>query len=215
MDEVIIIGAGGHAKVIIDILRSARDYEPIGCTDVVTKQNDVLGVSFLGDDSVLPGLYKKGIKYAFVAVGDNTSRAALEQQVRDIGFELVNAISPYSYVSKSAMLGRGVAIMPGVVINPEAKVGDCAVINTSATIDHDCVIESCCHIAPGCNIAGRVRIGKGSFLGVGCSVIPNVHIGEWSVIGAGAVVIGDLPAYSMALGVPARVVKRLREGMRQ
>ena len=212
MQKVVIVGSGGHAKVIIDIFRSAGVYEPLGCTDVLSKDKKVAGVPVLGDDSILPKLFSDSIKYAFIALGDNAVRARLAKRVKEIGFELVNAVSPHSYVSASARMGSGIAIMPGAVVNPEATIGDNVIINTGASVDHDCVIEAFCHIAPGCSIAGNVKIGRGSLLGIGSVVIPNVTVGEWSVLGAGSVVTCDLPGRSVALGFPAKVVKELRGG---
>ncbi|MGD1075619.1 MAG: acetyltransferase [Thermodesulfovibrionales bacterium] len=207
--EVVIIGSGGHAKVIIDILKGAAEYKPVGFTDPASGQKEIMGVPLLGDDSVLPSLYKKGLKYAFVAVGENRLRADLARLVIELGFELINAVSSHSYVSEWAALGRGIAIMPGAIVNPYANIGDHAIINTGATIDHDCVIESCCHVAPGCHVAGNVRIGTGTLLGIGSTVIPKTTIGAWSIIGAGTVVTGDLPEYAVARGVPARVINKL------
>ncbi|MEW6418727.1 MAG: acetyltransferase [Nitrospirota bacterium] len=208
--KIIIIGSGGHAKVIIDILKSSDNYKIIGCTDASLKQKDIMGLPVLGDDSILPQLYKNGLRHAFVAIGDNKIRSEISDCVKKMGFELINAISPHSYISKSVKLGSGIAIVQGAVINPETVIGNNAIINTGSTIDHDCIIEESCHIAPGCNIAGNVRIGKGTFLGIGCKVIPKITIGEWTTVGAGAVVVNDLPGYSLAVGVPAKIVKEFK-----
>src|SRR4030066_1795075 len=209
MRKVVIVGSGGHAKVIMDILSSSKDYELVGCTSADLTLREVMGIPVLGDDSILPQLFAEGIKYAFVAIGDNRKREEFSNYVTRAGFELINAISLYSYISYTVKLGKGIAIMPGAVINACAVIQNNAIINTGATIDHDCLIGAGCHIAPGCHIAGNVRIGQGSFFGVGCKVIPKITIGEWSIIGAGAVVVNDLPGYSLALGAPAKVVKKL------
>jgi UDP-perosamine 4-acetyltransferase len=211
MIKVIIIGSGGHAKVIIDILRSSNTHRPIGCTGVFPRNKEIIGLPVLGDDSILPELYKDGIRHAFVALGDNRRRMEISSHVTKLGFLLINVISHRSYISQSAILGAGIAVMPGGIIHPDSVIKDSVIINTATTIDHDCIIEMGCHIAPGCNIAGNVKIGKGTLLGVGCNVIPQITIGEWSIIGAGAVVVNDLPGYSLALGAPAKVIKKLKE----
>jgi len=203
--KLLIVGSGGHAKVIIDMLKEAGEFELIGCVSKEPLQQEILGFPILGDDSVLPQLHTRGINHVFIAIGDNARRAEIMRSVTKMGFEIVNAISKYSHISTSVRLGRGIAIMPGVVINVDSVIEDNAVINTGATVDHDCLVGAHSHIGPGCNIAGNVSIGQGSFLGVGCNVIPKINIGEWTVIGAGAVVINDLPGYAKASGVPAKI----------
>ena len=202
---VVLLGAGGHAKVIVDILRDSGLYDVIGCLAASSTGKEVAGVKVIGDDSDLPRLYAEGLKDAFIAIGDNARRAEMMQFVTKMGFKLINAISPYSHISPSVHLGQGIAVMPGVVINVDTVIGDNAIINTGATIDHDCVIGAHCHIGPGTNIAGNVKIGSGSFLGIGCRVIPKINIGEWTVIGAGAVVVNDIPSSITAIGVPAKI----------
>lgn len=211
MHKIVIVGSGGHAKVIIDILSSSKKYDPVGCVTADLSAMAVLGVPVLGNDAALPKLFSKGIKYAFVAIGDNRKREELSKYVVGLGFELINVISVHSYIASSVKLGKGIAIMPGAIINACAVIENNAIINTGVTIDHDCLISAGCHIAPGCNIAGNVSIGQGSFLGVGCKVVPKITIGEWSIIGAGAVVVNDLPRYSLAVGFPANVIKKLQE----
>lgn len=208
-DKLVILGASGHAKVIIDILKGLNRYDIIGCLDATLKEQEVAGVKIIGDDGRLPQLFSDGIKHAFVAVGDNRLRDKLSSKVISLGFELINAISINAFLSPSVKLGYGIAIMPGAVLNVDVQVGNNVIINTGAGVDHDCVLETGCHVAPGCFLAGNVVVGKGTFLGVGCNVIPKVKIGEWSVVGAGAVVTKDLPPYSMAVGVPAKIVKKI------
>jgi UDP-perosamine 4-acetyltransferase len=203
--NVVLLGSGGHAKVIIDILKTSDSFKLVGCT-TAGNLKEIIGLPILGDDSILPELYKKGTKYAFIAIGDNRVRDERANYVKEIGFELINAISPFTYISKSAKLGTGIAVMAGAIIHTDAVIQDNVIVNTGSTIDHDCIIEESCHIAPGCNIAGNVRIGKGSFLGIGCKVVPKVSIGEWATVGSGAVVTKDLLGRITAVGIPARII---------
>jgi UDP-perosamine 4-acetyltransferase len=204
---VIVIGAGGHAKVVIEILRSTGyqiaycvggDDSPLFCLDVPVLQ---------GDDHLVQ-LRSKGYTNAFPAIGSNSLRTKLCKHAITLGYEIVSAISPHSYVSPSATIGYGVAIMGGVVINAQSVVQDMCIINTGATVDHDCYIGYGVHIAPGSSLAGNVRVGDRAFLGIGTSAIPNSIIGEDSVIGAGGVVISNIPANVVAVGVPARIIKQ-------
>lgn len=205
--KFVLIGAGGHAKVILDIVKSDPSLDLVGCT-AKPPEHVISSVPVLGDDSVLPSLYEQGVRHAFVAVGDNGLRERLARQVVQLGFELINAVSPRAYIADSVRLGTGIAVMPGCVINAEAEIMDFAIINTSASVDHECVIGAACHIAPGATLSGRVTIGTGAWIGTGAKVIDGISIGEWSILGAGSVAIRDIPDWCTAVGVPARVIKR-------
>jgi UDP-perosamine 4-acetyltransferase len=207
--QVVVLGSGGHAKVIIEILRQRTDFEIVGCLGREATGPPVCGVPVIGDDSVLPGLRDGGVHHAFVALGDNHTRSRMIEHVFSIGFKLVNAISLHAVLSPSVAVGEGVAIMAGAVINAESTVGDGVIVNTGATVDHDCVLGPMSHVGPGANLAGSVRIGAGAFLGTGCRVIPGIRIGDWSVIGAGAAVFRDVPEHVVTQGVPARVIKKI------
>lgn len=210
--KVVIIGGGGHAKVVIDVFQSAGIYEIAGYTAHTEHGNNLCGVPFLGDDSVLPDLLNNGVQYFFVAMGNNQIRKKLFLELLEMGFIPVNAISPLAYISPHANMGVGVVAMAGVIVNSCAVIGDNVILNTRSGVDHDCAIESHAHIAPSVSLAGCVNVGEGSFVGVGSSVIPEVNIGEWSIVGAGSVVISDVPSNVTVVGVPAnKIIKRDEE----
>ena len=203
-NKIVVLGAGGHAKVAIEALRSSG-WEIIGCTDVDTHQRTVAGAPLLGDDSVLEKIRREGVRFAFPALGNNGLRERKGKELLSVGFELPNAVAAFVAVSPSAELGRGIALFSGAAINADARIGDFAIINTNASVDHDCVIEGAAHIGPGCALAGCVKIGARSFLGVGTSVIPGISVGADCMIGAGSAVVRDIPDRKTAMGVPARV----------
>ncbi|SFD66781.1 UDP-perosamine 4-acetyltransferase [Paenibacillus catalpae] len=205
-NKTVIIGAGGHAKVIVDILRHDPHVELIGCIGH-DPHATVLGLPVLGGDELLPALLEQGVRHAFVAIGNNARRHTLARHAESLGFELVNAISPRAYLASGVTLGTGVAVMPGCVIQPDTRIGSYSIINTGATVDHDGNIGIACHIAPGCHLSGNVTVGDESFLGTGVSVIDGMQIGESCMIGAGAAVIRPIPSHSLAVGVPA-IIKR-------
>ncbi|WP_293682733.1 acetyltransferase [uncultured Phenylobacterium sp.] len=205
-DDILVLGAGGHAKVVIELLRAGGQVVG-GLIDADPTPRQVLGVPVIGDDQRLEALREGGYQFAFVALGDNLLRRRMGRHVQALGYQLVNAISPAAVLSPSAGLGVGIAVMAGVVINAEARIEDLAIVNTGARIDHDCVLGEACHVAPGGVLAGEVHIGPLAFLGAGCSVIPRVRVGASAVVGAGACVTADIPSHTLALGVPARVAR--------
>jgi len=207
--RLVLVGGGGHAKVIIETLRLAHpSWDIVGIVDADPSPRQVLGTPVLGDDRHLPQLRAQGVDAAFIAIGDNRLRQRLAEELTDLGFELVSAINPASTVSPSAKLGRGVAIMAGAVVNAEAVLGDLAIINTGALIDHEVEVGRAAHIGPGCAVSGGVRIGARVLLGVGASVLPGRRIGDDAVVGGGACVTQDIAPGVTAVGVPARVATK-------
>lgn len=204
--DVVVIGAGGHAKVVIELLRQAGDNVAY-CVSADATEKSCLGVSVLIGDEWLSKLRAEGYHRAFVAIGGNRLRLKMAGVLRELQYDLVNAISSFALISPSARIGVGVAVMAGTIINAEAEIGDLSIVNTGATIDHDCRIGKAVHVAPQSALAGTVTVGEGAFLGIGCRVIPGISIGEWSIVGAGAVVTKNIPENVTAVGVPARILR--------
>jgi UDP-perosamine 4-acetyltransferase len=203
--EIIIVGAGGHAKVCIELLRAMGESVAY-CVGDPNSPNNCLGVPILRGDENLTYLRSEGYSRVFVAIGSNLLRQRLGLLCIGQGYQLVNAISPHAIISPSATLGNGIAVMAGAIINAESMIENLAIINTGATVDHNCRIGQAAHIAPQCGLAGNVTVGNQSFLGVGCKVIPEIRIGERVRVGAGAVVICNIESDVTAVGVPARVL---------
>jgi UDP-perosamine 4-acetyltransferase len=206
---VVVLGAGGHAKVVIEILR-ACGHEVTGILDADPAPRTVVGAPVIGGDELLPKLRSDGVARAFVALGGNGLRLKLGRLAQGLGFELVNAVHPGAVLSPSVRLGVGVAVMAGAVVNAESRIDDLAVVNTRAGVDHDGVIGEAAHVAPGCALAGEVTVGARAFLGAGVTAVPGVTVGEGAVVGAGACIVRDIEAGVLALGVPARTVRRLQ-----
>jgi UDP-perosamine 4-acetyltransferase len=206
--DVLIIGAGGHGKVVLDILRTAGLHRPVGFLDAAPALNGttVGGLPVLGQVNLLPKLKSKA-RGVIVAVGDNRARASYCQLVRQEGFELINAVHPAATVSATARLGSNVVIAAGAVVGTDTELADAVIVNTSAIIDHECQIGLSAHICPAAALAGRVSVGDLAFVGLGSRVIQCLSLGRQCVIGAGAVVIRDIPDFATAVGVPARVIK--------
>ena len=206
--EVIVVGAGGHAKVCIELLHAQGD-KVAYCVGNPDSPDTCLGIPVLKSDEHLAALRQDGYEQVFIAIGSNPVRNKLAKKVTDLGFRLINAISPAAVVSPSAALGTGIAVMAGAVINAEATIADLCIINTGATIDHDCVIGLAAHIAPQCALAGNVHVGNLSFVGVGSKIIPEIHIGESVMVGAGSVVISNIGSATTVVGVPAKALDKI------
>lgn len=213
MKKIVIIGAGGHSRSVMDIILQQGQYEIAGCLDPsFEKRAFVEGMNeipILGNDDLLKELKNRGIEYAFVALGDNMLRQKLTDKVRAYGLELINVISSKAYLSPRSKIGSGVCIMAGAAINVNADIGDGAIINTNASVDHDCRIGDFVHVAPGTAISGSTNVGTGTHIGTNSSVIDGIHIGSWSYIGAGTTVVADIPDHVMAYGAPAKIIRNI------
>jgi UDP-perosamine 4-acetyltransferase len=210
--KVVGIGAGGHAKVIIDILSHSRAVQVVGLVELATRLfgEAIEGSLILGNDDLLPQLLAEGVGSAFIGiggVGNNLPRAEAYDRILKLGFDLLTAIHPRAVVARSAKLGRGVSIMAGVVVNPAAVIGENVILNSQCTVEHDCVIGDHVHIAPGATLSGAVQVGRLSHIGTGASVRQGVRIGERVVVGVGSVVIDDVPDGMVVVGAPARPLK--------
>jgi sugar O-acyltransferase (sialic acid O-acetyltransferase NeuD family) len=206
--RVYIFGAGGHGKVVADILRAAR--RPVaGFIDDLTcrSQRSVSGLPVLDVSRWMTSVEAcDGIGVA-LGIGDNQARKEVADRCRQRGFEIVTAVHPAAVLSAAAGIGAGTVIMPLAVVNADARLGPGVIINTGAVIEHDCVVSDYAHISPNAVLGGRVHIGPFSQLGLGAAVLPGVSIGSGSIIGAGAVVVRDIPDDVVAMGVPARVCR--------
>ena len=211
MKRVVGIGAGGHAKVVLDVLQAMGEFDVVGFLDI---NPDLAGTSFcgvkvLGDDALLPALQEDGVSHAFIGVGglvDVTIRKDIYDRLIEMGFDIVTAIHPKAVISPSAAFGSGVIIMPEVVVNADAEIRENVIVNTLAIVEHDSVVKAHAHIAPRAVLAGGVVVGEQSHIGIGAVVKEGVCIGEGVVVGAGAVVLNNVPAHTTVVGVPAKPI---------
>jgi len=205
--DIAVIGAGGHGRVVLEVVRAAGLHRVVAFLDAdpLLTGTKVLGVEVLGQINLLPRLkQQRKIRGAVVGVGDNRVRKQLGQVVVEAGLELVSAVHPRAIVSPSATVGAGCVVCAGAVVGTEAKLARSVIVNTSAVVDHECEVEECAHICPTAALAGRVKVGEGAFIGLGAKVIQCLTVGAHAVVGAGAVVVRDVPAGATVVGVPAR-----------
>ena len=215
MSGLLILGAGGHGRVVADAARLSGIWSEIAFLDdrfpeMGTPDGSVDGISVRGPFGAAAKL-RPHFPDAIVAVGDNRRRLEVFQEMKTIGYRLAVVIHPTAAVSDRAIVGPGTVVMAQCAVNPGTRLGAGCIINTGATVDHDCDIGQGVHLSPGVRLGGNVTIGERSWLGVGVSVRDGVTIGADVIVGVGAAVITDLPDHVTAVGVPARVI-RTRDG---
>lgn len=211
MDNLILVGGGGHCKSVLDSLKKSNKFKVVGILDI--KENVgvlVDGVEIIGTDEDYKKLYFKGIKHAFITIGSITSTALREKiyhELNSIGFELPIIIDSSALVSPNAQIGQGTFVGKGAIINASSKIGHNCIINTGTIVEHDCNIGDFTHIAPGATLSGAVTVGNSSLIGTNSTVIQGIKIGCNTVIGAGSVVVKDIKNNAFAYGNPCREVK--------
>lgn len=206
---VIILGAGGHAKVLVDALQlAAVKIVGIVDTDAGTHGTSLLGVRVLGGEEVLPLHDPKQVRLVngLGSVGLPEKRRQLFESFRKRGYTFQSVLHPSAVIGSGVILGEGAQIMAGAVVQTGARIGMNVILNTGVRVDHDCVVGAHAHLAPGAILCGGVRVGDASHVGAGATVIQEVVVGAGCLIGAGALVLADVPAGVTAVGVPARSI---------
>lgn len=211
LTAIVGIGAGGHGRVIADIISRAGIYRLAFWLDHDTSLHDTTlhGATVKGNDSVLSELQSSGVNHAFIGVGsigDTGTRRKIAELALDAGVSLPSIQDPSSLVSQSTKIMDGVCVFPHAVVNSGGHIGQCAIINTRATLEHDCTVGDFCHLAPACVIGGGSSIGSGAHIGIGAVIKEGISIGKNAIIGAGAVVISDVAAGTTVVGVPAKSI---------
>jgi UDP-perosamine 4-acetyltransferase len=194
-NNIVLVGGGGHAKVIIDAIKCAGKFGIYGIVDsILPEGTSVLGIKVLGGDSELPKIFKQGVKYAFISVGslgDCSARKRIAENLEKIGFKLPVIAHPKAVIAQDVRLGDGTFVAAAAVINPATKIGKNAIINTSSSIDHDCEIGDFVHIAPGVTLSGCVKIKDEAHIGTGASIVQKITVGAKVMVKAGTTVKHD------------------------
>jgi sugar O-acyltransferase (sialic acid O-acetyltransferase NeuD family) len=198
-----LYGAGGHSKVITDILNSLG-IEVIGMFDDNPPDARFKGMEIRDGIRLLGEGFPKLDAPLIISVGNNTRRAELAALI-DANYG--KAIHGSAIISAKATIGVGTVVLHGAIVQAGAEIGAHVLVNTAASIDHDNIIGDYAHISPHATLCGHVKVGEGTHIGAGAVVIPSIRIGRWCTIGAGAVVIKDIPDFATAVGNPARIIK--------
>ena len=209
----VVLGGGGHARVVIESLNASGSARAVGVLDADRSRwgQELCGVPVLGGDERLPELAQQGITHFVMGlggVGDNQPRRTLFTLAVQSGLIPLTIRHPSAVCSSSAAIGAGSVLCPRAVVNAAAVVGVNVIVNTGAIVEHDCVVGDHVHVATGARLCGGVRVGEGAHIGAGSTVRQGLTIGERAIVGAGAVVIRDVEPWTVVAGVPARVLER-------
>lgn len=214
----VVLGAGGHARMVIDCLQASGAAAPCAVLDADGARwgGELLGVPIVGGDEMLPELAGRGASCFVVGVG-GTGDNAPRQRLYELGIahhlRPLTVIHPTAHLSRHAEVGAGSVLLPGSIVNAGAKLGVNVIVNTGAIVEHDCVVGDHAHVATGARLAGAVRVGAGAHIGAGATVRQQITIGEGAVVGAGAVVVRDVASWTIVAGVPARPLTRAKAAL--
>jgi UDP-perosamine 4-acetyltransferase len=211
VSTVLLVGGGGHAKVVLDVARAAG-FSVAGFLDPDPVAPPIGEVRRLGDDDAAPTLRMQGLAFAFVALGDNRLRRTIGMRLRAQGFGLVTLIHPSAIISPNASIGPGTVVMPLAVVNAAARIGNHVIVNTGAIVEHDCVLGDGVHVGPRSALGGGCVLGDEVFFGLGACARPLSRVGANATVGAGAVVLGEVEEGAVVVGAPARPLARSHSG---
>jgi sugar O-acyltransferase (sialic acid O-acetyltransferase NeuD family) len=210
MQRILIVGAGGHAQVVADILMRAQDagesIAPIGYVDdnPEWKGTYLLGLPVLGRIEDVSEIDHDAL---VIGIGNNHIRQKLFALLQQQGYRFAVAQHPRTVIAPDVHVGPGTVICAGAIINPGTTIGANVILNTGATVDHHNQIGNHVHIAPGVHLGGDVVVGEGTLIGIGATVMPQRRIGVWSIIGAAALAHIDVPDSTVVTGVPGRITR--------
>lgn len=209
MEDIIVIGGGGHAKVVISILKKIDRFNIIGYSEL-ENYGQLLNISYIGNDNLVIEKYADKSLNVILGVGQIKStelRKHLVEKYINAGFNFPAIISPHAIVNESVVIGNGTIVMDNVIINTGSKIGNYSILNTSSTIEHDCNIGDYVHIAPGTTLSGEVIVGNSTFIGAGSTIANSVSVSENCIIGAGSLVRKDISQSGLYVGNPIKRYK--------
>ena len=209
MSNLLILGAGGHGKVVAEIAGLMRQWDEIAFLDDNKECGEVNGHSVIGGLEDYK-LHKKKYEYAFVAIGNNKLRIELIERLLEEGIKIPVLIHPFTSISSSAQIDIGSIVIAGAVINTNVNIGKGCIINTLSSLDHDCILEDGVHISPGAQIGGETHIKQNTWICIGASVINNINIGSNVIVASGATVNKDIEHDVLVGGVPAKHIKKIK-----
>lgn len=206
IERLLLVGAGGHAKVVYDALLAIKEFVRIEIRD---DDPNSAKDGLLGSPVLIPiGDPSGWSAHVHIAIGDNQVRRQLGEAALAAAKKLYTVSHPSALVSQHAEIGAGAFVAAAAIVAPSARVGAGAIVNHGAIVDHDCDVGAWAHIAPNAVLGGDVRVGRGCLIGSSAVLLPGVRVGDWAIVGSGAVVTADVEAKETVVGVPAKSLRR-------
>lgn len=213
MEDIILIGGGGHCNSVIDVIRKINLYNIVGIIDLRDNIGKyVNGIKIIGTDEELPYYKMNGIKNAFItigSVGNVLPRRNMYSLLKKLGFKLPIIIDASASIADSAVIAEGTFIGKKVIVNSGTKIGKNCILNSGAIIEHDCIIEEFVHISPGSVVCGGVQVGSNTHIGANSTIIQYKNIGKNVMVGAGSVVVNNILDNTKAYGVPCKIINKI------
>lgn len=208
-DKIIVVGGGGHSKVIINILKKLDQYEILGYTDL-ENNGEIDSIKYLGTDEIIFEKHPPTMVNLVIGLGilkPEPGRLEITKRFIDKEYQFPPIISPGAICNSHFPPGQATVVMDGTVVNPGVKIGAAVILNTNSTVEHDCIISDNVHIAPGAILSGNVSVGANTMIGAGATVIQDIIIGDNILVGAGSVITNNLLEPGVYFGVPAKKVR--------
>jgi sugar O-acyltransferase (sialic acid O-acetyltransferase NeuD family) len=216
MKNIVIVGSGGHAKVVIDVVHKEGKYRILGLLDSTREYgHTTAGYKIIGSEGDLPSIMDSNqLEGVLIAVGDNFVRSRISLRLRAAvpHIKFVATIHPRACIAEDVRIGFGTVVMGGATINSNTDIGNFCIINTNSSVDHDNLFGDFASAAPGSNLGGNCKIGRFSAIGIGATLLQRIEIGEHTIIGAGSVVTRSIPSHTVAFGVPAKPIRTRSAG---
>ncbi len=214
--NIIIIGASGHAKVIIDIIEKCNEYKIVGLIDSYKEKNKTLySYKIIGTENEIKALAQKyDCTSGIVAIGDNWTRKIICEKIikKYPNFKFISAIHPNAVIGKETKIGFGTVIMAGVIVNSDSHIGNFCILNTNASLDHDGLMGDYASLAPNATLGGNVSVGTCTAISLGANILQDIKIGDYSIIGAGSLINKDIGDLSLVYGIPGKKIRTIEKG---
>lgn len=209
MKSLVIVGSGGHGKVVANAAEKEGNWKIRGwLDDTKPAGTEVYGYPVLGSLAEVKTVIDLNSDQIVIAIGDNEARARIAEQLAAAGAIFATIIHPSAEIARGASIGKGSMVLAHATVNADARVGEHVILNSHSVVEHDCEVGRCAHVASLAGMSGAASVGARALVGTGAKVLPKIHIGERCIVGAGAIVVEHVDVDTTVVGIPAKPIKR-------